>query len=120
MYNRELLQAGGTQIEAQIYEMPRNYTSVDFYSAFERNHSHQYETFIRIYTQRGHDRPHAIQLVNSQLMHTVNDRFSHLTRKVRTVPNPKGGNMSEWVRLGKEIDRQRDATLTGSASAPLE
>jgi hypothetical protein len=98
MYNRELLQNGEPQIEAQIGLMPPKYTSVDFYTDFERNYSQQYERFIQIYTQRGHDRPHAIQIANSQLMHTVKDRFSHLTRKVRTVPNPKGGDMSEWVR----------------------
>jgi hypothetical protein len=29
----------------------------------------------------------------------VNDRFHHLVRKVRTVANPKGGDMSEWTRV---------------------
>jgi hypothetical protein len=49
--------------------------------------------------QDRNDRPHAIQIVHSQLMHTVNDRFARLTQKVRTIPNPKGGDMSEWRRL---------------------
>jgi hypothetical protein len=31
-------------------------------------------------------------------MHTVNDRFHDLTPKVRTIRNPKGGEMSEWTR----------------------
>jgi hypothetical protein len=43
--------------------------------------------------------PHAIQIVNSQLMHTVNDRFHHLARKIRTIVNPKGGDMSEWTKV---------------------
>lgn len=98
MYNRKMLQIGGTQIEAQIRLMPSNYFSVDFITAFERNHSQQYDSFVQLYRVGDCDLPHAKQTVNSQLMHTVNDRFSHLTRKVRTVPNPKGGNMSEWVR----------------------
>jgi hypothetical protein len=98
MYNRQFLQLGKNEIEEQILAMPRTYTSFDYYTAFERNHGQQYQQFIRIYMARNHDEPHAIQIVNSQLMHTVNDRFHHLTRKVSTVPNPKGGDMSEWVR----------------------
>jgi hypothetical protein len=71
--------------------MPEHYVSLDFCNSFETNYPHLLEDFIRIYTDRRHDRPHAIQIVHSQLMHTVNDRFHHLTRKVRTIPNPKKG-----------------------------
>jgi hypothetical protein len=99
MYNRQFLDLGSDEIEAQIGSMPEHYVSRDFCNGFETNYPQLREDFIRIYTDRRHDRPHAIQIVHSQLMHTVNDRFHHLTRKVRTVPNPKGGDMSEWVRF---------------------
>ena len=78
--------------------MPRNYTSFDFCTEFERSHRQVREAFIDIYMKIRHDRPHAIQIVHAQLMHTVNDRFHHLTHKVRTIPNPHGGNMSDWIR----------------------
>ena len=78
--------------------MPQTFTSSDFCEVFQENHSRQYEAFLEIYARRHHDRAHAVQIVHSQLMHTVNDRFSHLARKVRTLPNPKGGAMSEWRR----------------------
>lgn len=101
MYNRQFLELAQDEIEAQIRQMPENYTSLDFYTGFERNYAQLYEDFIRIYTDRNNtlDRPHAVQIVHTQLMHTVNDRFHHLTRKVRTVRNPKGGEMSEWTRV---------------------
>jgi hypothetical protein len=99
MYNRKFLEDGHDEIEAQILAMPGNYVSLDFCTGFEENHPQLRENFIRFYMSRGHSRPHAIQIVHSQLMHTVNDRFHHLTRKIRTVPNPRGGDMSEWVRL---------------------
>ena len=99
MYNRRFLELGEAEIEAQIRRMPRHYVSLDFCTAFETNYPQLREDFIRIYTNRNHDLPHAIQIVHSQLMHTVNDRFRHLTYKVGTIPNPKGGEMSEWVRV---------------------
>ena len=98
MYNRQFLQLGHNEIEATILAMPRNYTSFDFCLEFERNHWQTREAFIEIYMHRRHDRRHAIQIVHSQLMHTVNKCFHHLTRKVRTIPNPNGGDMSDWVR----------------------
>jgi hypothetical protein len=79
--------------------MPVHFTSAEFYELFAENHSAKYEELIHIYTARNHDRPHAIQIVNSQLMHTVNDRFHHLARKIRTIVNPKGGDMSEWAKV---------------------
>jgi hypothetical protein len=98
MYNRQFLLLAQNEIEAQILAMPRDYTSFDYYTNFASNHGARYEEFVRIYTARNHDRPHAIQIVNSQLMLTVNNCFHHLTHKVRTVANPKGGDMSAWVR----------------------
>src|SRR5260370_38674205 len=98
MYNRQFLQLGKDDIEEQILAMPRTYTSLDYYTDFELNHGQRYEQFVRIYTARNHDRPHAKQIVNSQLMHTVNYCFQNLTHKIRTVQNPKAGDMSEWVR----------------------
>jgi hypothetical protein len=98
MYNQQMLDLAGDDIENQIAAMPLNYTSLDFCDAFAANYPTQYEEFIRLFTARGHDRPHAIQLAHTQLMHTVNDRFQHLTRKVQTISNPKGGDMSAWVR----------------------
>jgi hypothetical protein len=98
MYNRRFLELAEAEIEAQIQEMPAKYTSDTFCEAFADHFPETWERFVALYTARSHDRPHAIQIVHSQLMHTVNSRFTHLTRKVRTVPNPKGGDMSEWVR----------------------
>lgn len=98
MYNEQFLIIASTEIEAQIRAMPAHFTSDEFYEHFAQNHSAKYEELVRLYTTRNHDRPHAIQIVNSQLMHTVNDRFHHLARKVRTIANPKGGDMSEWTR----------------------
>ncbi len=98
MYNRQFMKIAQNQIETQILAMPVDYTSFDFYTSFEQNHPREYEQFLRLYTVRGHDRDHAVQIVNSQLMHTVHDRFPHLTQKVETIPNPKGGDMSRWVR----------------------
>jgi hypothetical protein len=92
MYNRQFLALGHNEIETQIVNMPEHYVSLDFCNGFETSYPQLREDFIRIYTDRGHDLPHAI-------MHTVNDRFHHLTRKIRTVRNPKGGEMSEWVRF---------------------
>lgn len=98
MYNQEFLNRGHDEIEATIRSMARTYRSVDFYTSFQQTYPELWESFIRIYTRRLHSRPHAIKLVHSQLMHTVNDKFFHLTRKVTTIANPKGGDMSEWVR----------------------
>ena len=95
----QFCEMGHDEIEAQIGNMPERYVSCEFCNDFEANYPQLRRDFIRIYTDRGHDLPHAIQIVHSQLMHTVNDRFHHLTRKVRTVRNPKGGDMSEWVRF---------------------
>ncbi|PYP84512.1 MAG: hypothetical protein DMG65_22315 [Candidatus Angelobacter sp. Gp1-AA117] len=97
MYNQQILDLARGEIEQQIQSMPAQFTSFDFYTAFAANHSRKYQQLIRIYTQR-HDRPHAIQILHSQLMHTVNDRFSHLVRKTHTIANPKGGDMSAWVK----------------------
>ena len=99
MFNRRFLDLGQAEIDAQIDAMPRRYTSDEFLRAFEENNSNLYEEFVRFYSERGHPRAHAIQIVNSQLMHTVNACFSLRTRKIRTVPNPKGGDMSEWRRV---------------------
>ena len=99
MYNRQFLEMGHDEIEAQIRRMPERYLSSEFCDDFEANYPQLIEDFVRIYTARRHDRPHAVQIVHSQLMNTVNDRFHRLTRKLRTVPNPKGGDMSEWVRF---------------------
>jgi hypothetical protein len=98
MYNRRMLTLAGGEIEMQIQAMPRYYTSHDFCTAFEEKYSVHYQDFVRYYTAKGKDRAHAIQIVHSQLMHTVNNRFRHLTRKLRTIPNPKGGDMSAWER----------------------
>lgn len=99
MFNQRFLDLGRDEIDTQILAMPRGFASDAFCAAFESNHPQLYEDFLRIYLARGHSRPHAIQIVNAQLMHRVNDRFSDKARKVRTVPNPKGGDMSEWVRV---------------------
>jgi hypothetical protein len=99
MYNRMFLDRAHDQIASQIAAMPSRYFSNAFYATFEANHGTLYDEFVGYYMGKGHDRPHAIQIVNQQLMHTVNACFSHLTRKIRTVPNPKGGDMSEWERL---------------------
>jgi hypothetical protein len=101
MKNRQFLELAQDEIEAQIRQMPETYTSRDFYKGFEANYPQLYEDFIHIYMDRNGtlDRPHAVQIVHTQLMHTVNDRFHHLTRKARTIRNPKGGKMSEWARV---------------------
>jgi hypothetical protein len=97
VYNRRILAEMQDEIAEQIQAMPNNYTSLDFYTALRINHPHKYEAFILSYMRRGHDRPHAIQIFHSQLMHTVSHSFSRLTRKVATIGNPKGGEMSQWV-----------------------
>lgn len=99
MYNQQMLDLAAAEIETQIRAMPRNYTSLDFCTEFKKNYPQRYDEFVRLFTAKGHDEPHAIQLAHSQLMHTVNDRFQHLTRKVQTIPNPKGGDMSAWERV---------------------
>ncbi len=99
MYNKQFLIIASSEIEAHIRAMPDHFDSRQFCEGFAENYSKKYKEFISLYTARGHDQPHAIQIVNSQLMHTVNDRFHHLTGKVRTVPNPKGGDMSEWRKI---------------------
>ncbi len=60
MYNRQFIDRGHDQIEAQILRMPRQYVSLDFCDDFGTNYPDLYEQFIRIYTARHHDRPHAI------------------------------------------------------------
>jgi hypothetical protein len=99
VYNEYFLTIASSEIEAQISAMPEQFDSREFYEGFAENYSTKYEELISLYTARGHDLPHAIQIVNSQLMHTVNDRFHHLAHKVRTVTNPKGGDMSEWTKV---------------------
>jgi hypothetical protein len=101
MYNARFLQLGYDEIERQILDMPlgpHNYTSDDYLSRFSISNPQLYQDFIDMYTKRHHTRPHALQIVHSQLMHTVSECFPHLTHKVRTIPNPKGGDMSLWVR----------------------
>jgi hypothetical protein len=99
MFNRGFLDRAAGQIDRQIRAMPSPYTSVQFYSAFQSVYPTIYGDFIRVYTRRGHDRAHATKIVNAQLMHTVQHCFHSLTTKVQTVANPKGGDMSEWVRF---------------------
>jgi hypothetical protein len=98
MHNRRFLELAAEEMRTQILAMPKRFTSLDYYTAFAKSYPKQYEGFVRIYTDRGRDRPHAIQTVHSQLMHTINSCFHHLARKVRTIQNPKGGDMSDWVR----------------------
>ena len=98
MYNKQILKVAGTEIEQQIQSMPRSFDSDQFISAFTKNYPKQYATILQIYLPRGHDRAHAIQYANAQLMHTVNNRFDVLVRKTSDCPNPKGGRMSKWVR----------------------
>jgi len=98
MYNQQFLAIAQQEIEAQIHAMPITFTSFEFYSSFESNHPQKYQDLLRVYTDRQHDEAHARQIVNSQLMHTVNDRFHHLARKVETIENPKGGDMSLWSK----------------------
>jgi hypothetical protein len=97
MYNRKMMEYRD-QIEAVILAMRPTYDSPDYYTAFERDNRQIYNGFVSGYEGRGHTRPHAVQIVNSQLMHTVNHCFPELTHKVSTIPNPKGGDMSEWIR----------------------
>jgi hypothetical protein len=99
MYSNRILEVASTEIEEQLQSMPRRFRSDDFYSAFKSNYPRQYETIIRMYVARGHDRPHAIQIAHSQLMHTVNNQFDHLVRKISDCPNPKGGRMSLWASV---------------------
>ena len=98
MYNRRFLDLADAEIAAQIRSMPPSFTSERFCQGFAERFPEKWERFVSLYTARSHDRPHAIQIVHAQLMHTVQSRFAHLTRKTRTVPNRKGGDMSEWVR----------------------
>jgi hypothetical protein len=98
-YSKRVLDELGTEMERQIRAMPREYTSTDFYTALERNHAQKYENLVRSYMSHVVDRPHAIQKMHTQLMQTVNTCFSQLTRKMATISNPRGGNMSRWVRL---------------------
>jgi hypothetical protein len=99
MYNEQFLAIASSEIEAQIRSMPNRFDSREFYDQFPANYRAKYEELVRLYTARGHDEPHASQIVNSQLMQTVNDRFHHLARKVKTVANPKGGDMREWAKV---------------------
>jgi hypothetical protein len=97
MYNRYMMEHAA-EIRAEILAMPPNYVSPDYLTAFPQRNPDVYDDWIRMYMSRNHSRPHAIQIVNSQLMHTVNHCFSELTRKTSTEKNPKGGNMSRWIR----------------------
>jgi hypothetical protein len=99
VYSQRILAEMHDEIVESIQAMPNHYTSLEFYSSLARNHPRKREILIDSYMEKGHDRPHAIQIFHQQLMHTVSDRFSHLTRKVATIGNPKGGEMSRWVRL---------------------
>jgi hypothetical protein len=99
VYSRRIHAEMQDEIVEQIQAMANNYTSLEFYTALEINHPQRCEALILSYMQRGHDRPHATQIFHSQLMHTVSHSFSQLTRKVATIGNPKGGDMSQWVRL---------------------
>lgn len=97
MWNKRMMEYEH-ELRAVLLAMHPNFVSPDYYAAFERYNRQAYGEFVHTYMQRGHDRPHAVQIVNSQLMHTVNHCFPKLTRKVSNVPNPKGGNMSCWIR----------------------
>jgi hypothetical protein len=99
MYNAHFLRTGHDEIERQILAMPHNYESPDYLSGFSASHARIYRDWIDGYLARHHTLPHAIQIVNSQLMHTVSHCFPRLTHKVSTIKNPKGGDMSWWVRL---------------------
>jgi hypothetical protein len=96
MYSRKILGIASNQIESSLRSMPHKFTSHEFIEAFSAAHSHEYETMIRGYMNKKTDRAHAMQSAHAMLMHTVNDRFSHLASKIKTIPNPKGGEMSSW------------------------
>ena len=98
MYNKRILEIAGTEIEGLLQSMPTRFGSDSFYLPFAYHHPRKYETIVQSYVTRGHDRAHAIQIAHSQLMHTVNDKFDHLVKKIADCPNPKGGRMSRWVR----------------------
>ena len=99
-YNKVLLSLAQSEIENVILRMPPRFASLQFYDLFVSAFRDRYETFLRIYTRRGHDRPHAIQIANREMMHTVKNCFPHLVRKIGDCPNPKGGVISNWHRIG--------------------
>jgi hypothetical protein len=102
MYNSHFLQTGRDEIERQILAMPlppHNYGSDDYLRGFCASNPQLYRDWIGGYLTRHHTLPHAKQIVHSQLMHTVSTCFPHLTRKVQTIPNLKGGDTSLWERF---------------------
>lgn len=99
-HNKVLLRLAQSELEETILRMPPRFTSLQFYGLFASEFQNRYETFLRIYTRRGHDRPHAIQIANREMMHTVKNCFDHLVGKIGDCPNPKGGVMSNWHRIG--------------------
>jgi hypothetical protein len=99
MYSKRVLDYMRDEIEQQIQAMPNTFSSADFYVALQNNYPVKYEDLVSSYIDPVTDHRHAIQKMHAQLMHTVNACFSQLTRKVATVANPKGGDMSQWERL---------------------
>jgi hypothetical protein len=96
-YSKFIMERGAEAIENVILSMPTTFTSFHFLGSFVSRFPHLHEGFVRHY-MGGRDVPHARQIANIQLMHTVRNKFGHLVEKTGDTPNPNGGDMSTWCR----------------------
>ena len=99
--NKAFYQHAEAELRDQILAMPSQFDSVLFCDAFKANHKQEYEWLVQRYMKsaRKWDRPHAEQIANREMTHTVRNKFADLVVKVGEDRNPHGGIMSLWRRL---------------------
>jgi hypothetical protein len=100
-YNKAFFQLAEVEMHTQLLALPTDFNSVQFCNEFSRNHNQEYLWLVKRFMTRGYDRPHAVQIANREITHTLKNKFPDLVEKIGEAPNHyHGGTMSLWRRKG--------------------
>jgi hypothetical protein len=97
-YNRAVLELAGSDMHRQLLLMPRRFTSREYLDGLIGLAPATYDAIVNRYMPKW-PRPHAEQIANREITHTLRNKFSNMVRKVGDCHNPKGGIQSEWDRI---------------------
>ena len=105
-YSRAVMCIAGSRIPQTIRSLPTKFTSDEFIDLFAKTCGLEYEIIVRYYlAEQPESRSpvdrlrHAKQNAHVQIMHTVRNRFQRMVEKTGNVPNPNGGDQSEWEKV---------------------
>ena len=86
-YNKAFFQLAEAEMQTQLLALPTDFNSVQFCNEFSRNHNQEYEWLVKRFMTRGYDRPHAVQIANREITHTLKNKFPDLVEKIGEAPN---------------------------------